>query len=67
MAPTDSQAGTPVTLVVKPGQTTPVTNPPPQRKPLPHTGFDLLAVLVAGVVLLVVGSTLTALVRRSAR
>jgi hypothetical protein len=67
MAITDSQAGTPVTLVVKPGGTTPVTNPPPHRTPLAHTGFDLVAALVAGLLLLVIGTALTASVRRSHR
>lgn len=58
MAFADSQTGTPVTLVVKPGQTTPVSTPP-GHKPIPFTGFELLPALVVAAVLLALGTVLT--------
>ena len=53
----DSQSGTPVTLVVSPQQAVPVS-PPPGRKPIPFTGFELVPLLVLAAVLLAVGTVL---------
>jgi hypothetical protein len=64
MAHSDGQTGTPVTLVVSPGQTTPA--PPPPHHPLPFTGFALIPILALAAVLIALGSALTA-VRRPAR
>jgi hypothetical protein len=67
MARTDSQTGTPVTLVVTPQQTTPGTTvPPPAPAPhhhLPFTGVDLVPALAVAALLVAAGSVLTA-VRR---
>ena len=55
----DGSGGTPVTLVVPPASVTPGTvSPPPARHPLPFTGFDLVAVLLLGAVLVAVGTVL---------
>lgn len=59
----DSSTGTPVTLVVPPGST---TAPPPPDRPLPHTGFGLLPVLLLAAVLVAVGTVLLTAVRRRA-
>jgi hypothetical protein len=65
MALADSQTGTPVTLVVSPGQTSPGTSStPPVHRPLPHTGFDLVPALLLSAVLVAVGTFLTATARR---
>jgi hypothetical protein len=64
MAHSDGQTGTPVTLVVSPGQTTPAV--PAPHHPLPITGFELVPILALAAVLIAVGSALTA-VRRPAR
>jgi len=66
MAHSDGQAGTPVTLVVSPGQTTPSTPPPPHHHPLPFTGFALVPALAVAALLLAVGTVLSA-VRRPSR
>ena len=66
MALSDSQTGTPVTLVVPPAASGPgtVTPPPGRHGHVPFTGFDLpLAVLLA-VLLLVLGSALLGAARR---
>lgn len=60
MPHTDSSTGTPVTLVVPPGAQ-PV---PPTDKPLPHTGFALLAAVLLAAALLGVGMSLLASARR---
>jgi hypothetical protein len=61
----DSQTGTPVTLVVSPGQTAPGSHStPPVHRPLPHTGFDLVTALLLSAVLVAVGTFLTATARR---
>lgn len=65
MAHSDGQAGTPVTLVVQPGQTAPPSSPPPYH-PLPYTGLPLLTLLALAALLVAVGAALTA-VRRPAR
>lgn len=62
MALGDSTTGTPVTLVVTPGQTTPA--PPPQEHPLPFTGFELAPVLALAAALLAAGSVLATIGRR---
>jgi hypothetical protein len=69
MAHSDSQTGTPVTLVVRPGQTTPGhTTPPPTTGPhrLPFSGFDLVTALLLAALLLAAGTVLTS-VRRPRR
>jgi len=58
MAFADSQTGTPVTLVVQPGQTTPVSSPP-GHKPIPFTGFELISALALALVLIAVGAVLS--------
>jgi hypothetical protein len=64
MAQSDSQTGTPVTLVVSPGHTTPGhTTPPPPPAHIPFTGFDLVMALAVAAVLLAAGIVLSA-VRR---
>ena len=63
MALSDSQTGTPVTLVVQPRVGTPgtVTPPPPGKHGhLPFTGLELGAVLLLAVLMLAVGSVLLA-------
>jgi len=62
MVRTDSQTGTPVTLVVSPGQTTPVSTPP-GHKPIPFTGFELVPAFVLAAFLLALGAVLTAAAR----
>jgi hypothetical protein len=65
MALADSQTGTPVTLVVSPGQTSPGTHSsPPAHHPLPYTGFDLVPALALSALLVAVGTFLTATARR---
>lgn len=58
MAHSDSQTGTPVVLVVSPGQVTPAA--PPPHHPLPFTGFALVPLLALAAVLIVAGCILTA-------
>ncbi len=58
-----SDAGTPVTLVVRPAQ--PPPNTPPAHHPLPFTGLDLLAALVLCALLLACGAALAAVRRPS--
>ena len=63
MALSDSQTGTPVTLVVQPRTGTPgtVTPPPPGKHGhLPFTGFDLALVVLLAVLLLAMGFVLLA-------
>lgn len=62
MPHSDSQTGTPVTLVVRPAQPAPAT--PPGHHPLPFTGFGLLTLLLLAVVVVVLGSALLAMSRR---
>lgn len=64
MAHGDGQTGTPVTLVVRPGQQAPAA--PPDHHPIPFTGFDLVGALALGALLVAVGSALAA-VRRPVR
>jgi hypothetical protein len=61
MAYSDGPTGTPVTLVVSPGQTTPASPPPPHH--LPFTGFALVPVLALAAVLVAAGGVLAALRR----
>lgn len=56
MAQSDSQTGTPVTLVVQPGAGAPP--PPGTRGHLPFSGFDLLPVVLLAVLVVVAGSAL---------
>lgn len=63
MALSDSQTGTPVTLVVQPRTGTPgtVAPPPPgQHGHVPFTGFELTTAVLLAVLLLVVGAVLVA-------
>lgn len=61
MAYADTTTGTPVTLVVGPGQT---SAPPPPEHPLPFTGFSLLPALLLATVLFALGTLALAAVRR---
>ena len=64
MARTDDGAGTPVTLVVTPQQTTPGTStPPPPHHHLPFTGLEVVPALAIGALLVAAGTVLAA-VRR---
>lgn len=68
MALSDSQTGTPVTLVVQPRTGTPgtVTPPPPgDHHHLPFSGFDLAPSLAVAALILAAGAVLSA-VRRPA-
>lgn len=68
MTHSDSQTGTPVTLVVPPGSSTPGhVSPPPGSGPshLPFSGVELVPALAAAALLLAAGSVLSA-VRRPA-
>jgi len=56
----DSSIGTPVSLVVAPGQTT----PPPHKGPLPFTGFELVPTLALAAVLVAAGAVLSRMARR---
>lgn len=60
MALSDSQTGTPVTLVVQPRTGTPGTVSPPPAKHghLPFTGFDLALVVLLAALLVAVGVVL---------
>ena len=66
MTHSDSQTGTPVTLVVRPAAPghvgTPQVTPPSH---IPFTGFDLVPALAAAALLVAAGSVLSA-VRRPA-
>jgi hypothetical protein len=69
MTHSDSQTGTPVTLVVRPAAPTPGhVGTPPGSPPthLPFSGFDLVPALAAAALLVAAGSVLSA-VRRPAR
>lgn len=57
MAQSDSQTGTPVTLVIRPGAGAP---PPDTRGHLPFSGVDLVPVVLLAVLLLAAGSALLA-------
>jgi hypothetical protein len=65
---TDSSSGTPVSLVVAPGQAAPGQTTPGHSAPPPHhlpfTGFDLVHVVTLAAVLLVVGALLLRLTHR---
>jgi len=66
MTHSDSQTGTPVTLVVQPGSSTPGhVTPPPGNGPthLPFSGADLVPALAIAALLLAAGSVLSALRR----
>jgi hypothetical protein len=68
MTHSDSQTGTPVTLVVRPAVPTPGHVGTPQVTPpshIPFTGFDLVPALAAAALLVAAGSVLSA-VRRPA-
>jgi hypothetical protein len=68
MTYSDSQTGTPVTLVVRPGTPTPGhVAPPPGHGPthLPFSGVELAPALAAAALLIAAGSVLSA-VRRPA-
>lgn len=60
MGHTDSSTGTSVTLVVPPGRQA----TPPEDKPLPRTGFELVPLLLLAVALMAVGAALLTAVRR---
>lgn len=60
MSRLDGSTGTSVTLVVPPG----APSRPAPEKPLPHTGFSLLPVLVLAAALLAVGVSLVVAARR---
>jgi hypothetical protein len=63
MSLSDSQTGTPVTLVVQPPASTPGTGtPPPPGKHghLPFTGLDVMAAVLLAVLLLALGCVLLA-------
>jgi hypothetical protein len=60
MAYMDTTSGTPVTLVVTPGQ----TSAPPPPPPIPFTGFSLLPALLLATVLLALGTVVLTLLRR---
>jgi hypothetical protein len=62
MPHSDGQTGTPVTLVVSPGQAVPPTAPP-HHDPIPFTGFELVPFLALAAVLVAAGAVLTALRR----
>lgn len=61
-----TSSGTPVTLFVPPGSTTPTVNPPvvPPRPDLPFTGFELITALALVALLLAIGTVLVAVGRR---
>jgi hypothetical protein len=68
MTYSDSQTGTPVTLVVRPDVSTPGhVTPPPGHGPshLPFSGVELAPALAAAALLIAAGSVLSA-VRRPA-
>ncbi|HUR15236.1 MAG TPA: hypothetical protein VM097_12175 [Mycobacteriales bacterium] len=61
MAHSDSQTGTPVTLVVRPGATSPGTGTPPppgHHGHLPFSGLELVPLLLLAVLVLSLGATL---------
>lgn len=73
MPQSDTQTGTPVTLVVSPHHVAPGgppgavpghTSPPPSHGHIPFTGFELVPALAVGAVLVAAGGLLGATSRR---
>lgn len=62
MTQSDSQTGTPVTLVVRPAQPAPAA--PPGHHPLPFTGLELLPLLLLALLVMALGSALLVATRR---
>ena len=63
-----TSGGTPVTLFVPPGSTTPTVTPPAvrPRPEIPFTGFELTTALVLMALLLAIGTVLVTVGRRPA-